>query len=64
VGAIALNHHGAEINGDCRGCGICLKACPYNAIQLEVDGKTDLLVDFIARVQGYSDISSSGKALS
>ena len=58
VGAISLNHHGAEINGECKGCGICLNACPNSAILMEMDGKTDLLAAFAVRMKGYADITS------
>lgn len=58
VGAISLNHRGAEINGACKGCGICLNTCSYSAIQMEVDGKTDLLSGFIERMKGYAHTAS------
>ncbi len=62
VGAISIDQHGMKINGECKGCGICLNSCPYTAIRLGVDAKADLIVDFLARVKSYTDISSSGKS--
>jgi Fe-S-cluster-containing hydrogenase component 2 len=58
VGAISLNHHGAEISDTCKGCGMCLNACPYGAIKIEINNETDLLAGFSARMKSYADISS------
>jgi len=58
VGAISMNHHGAEINGSCRGCGICLNACQYGAIQMDINGETDLLAGFLDRMKSYADITA------
>jgi Pyruvate/2-oxoacid:ferredoxin oxidoreductase delta subunit len=58
VGAISMNHHGAEISRDCKGCGICLNACPTGAIQLSMDGAAGLEEAFIERIRGYADIFS------
>jgi ferredoxin len=62
VGAISLNHQGAEIGDECKGCGICLNACSNGAIHLQIDEKTDLLAEFIHRMQGYADITSQSSS--
>jgi ferredoxin len=58
VGAISLNHRGAEISDGCKGCGICVNACSYGAIKLEVSGETDLLAGFSERMKSYADINA------
>ena len=56
VGAISMNHKGAEINADCRGCGICLEACPLDAIRMQMQDKNVLLDEFIRRIDGFTEI--------
>jgi NAD-dependent dihydropyrimidine dehydrogenase PreA subunit len=57
VGAISLNHRGAEISDECKGCGICVNTCSYGAISMEMEGKMDLLAGFNERMKSYADIS-------
>jgi ferredoxin len=56
VGAIAMNHHGAEISQVCKGCGICMEACPSEVIQIETKDQSGFLNEFIKRVDGYTDL--------
>jgi ferredoxin len=57
VGAISLNHRGAEISEACKGCGICVNACMYGAITMEMEGEKDLRAGFSERMNSYADIS-------
>ncbi len=56
VGAISMNHHGAEISPGCKGCGICLDACPNGAIQLISNNENIIQKEFLNRINGYTDI--------
>jgi ferredoxin len=59
VGAISLNHRGAEISEACKGCGMCVNACPYGAIKVEMVDKEMVLEEFRNRMQQYADIGEN-----
>jgi UDP-glucose 4-epimerase len=58
VGAISLNHRGAEISEACKGCGMCVNACPYGAIKIDINRESELLAGFSERMKSYADISA------
>jgi uncharacterized Fe-S center protein len=56
VGAIAMNHHGAEISQVCKGCGICMEVCPSEVIEIELQKGTSILAGYFEFLNRYTDI--------
>ncbi len=56
VGAISMNHRGAEIGPTCKGCGICVATCPSGAINIELPNNTGVMSRFFESLKRHTDI--------
>ncbi len=56
VGAISMNHHGAEISPACKGCGICVANCRYGAINIEFPNDANDIDRYLGFLRRYSNI--------